>query len=109
VQKQTDLCLQASEHAARLSSTRDSAEWKKSREEFWMLYWGPLAVVEEAGSSSHVASEMVKFGDALKAIDPAAPSLPVEELTGASIAVAHACSDLVRSKWRVGILGWFGY
>ena len=53
--KQMDLCLAAAEHAARLASTKDEDQWKKSRDEFWMLYHGPLAVVENVGVESRVA------------------------------------------------------
>jgi len=114
LQKQTELCLQASEHAARLATTSDMLQWKKSWEEFWMLYWGPLAVVEEAGSESHVADNMVVMGKALMRYGPTPPSLPVRpvprdkpDLTGPAINVALSCRDLFSSKWRAGILGWF--
>jgi hypothetical protein len=46
LQTQTELCLRASEHAARLATTTDRVQWKKSSDEFWTLYLGPLAVVE---------------------------------------------------------------
>src|SRR5262249_50112202 len=66
--KQTELCLQASEHTARLASTSDRAQWDKSRGEFWMLWIGPLEVVQEAGSGSksRVADEMIAFGHELE-------------------------------------------
>ena len=106
--KQTELCLQASEHAARLASTMDKMQWDKSRGEFWMLYLGPLAVVEEAGTESQVAARMIDFGKALNALG-AAPALPASTLESPSLAVAHACRDLLSSKWQAGFLKWFGY
>jgi hypothetical protein len=113
IQKQTDLCLSASEHISRLATTTDKDQWKKSRDEFWMLYWGPLAVVEEGDDAdSRVAASMVAAGNVLKTLGPE-PTLPVEGLTGPSIAVAHACRDLMSSKWRTGIFrflaGWLGF
>ena len=45
LETQTDRCFAAAENAARLATTVDEEIWKKAREEFWMLYWGPLAIV----------------------------------------------------------------
>jgi hypothetical protein len=109
IAKQTDLCLAASEHAARLATTRSPAAFEKSREEFWMLYWGPLAVVEdvETRAESRVAIEMRKFGDAFKVVDAPNVPLPLDGLTTLAINIAHACRDLLGSKWEVGVLQWF--
>lgn len=104
--KQTELCLQASEQTARLASTVDKEQWAKSRGEFWMLYLGPLAVVEEAGTESRVATAMVAFGKELDKVG-LSPELPVSQLQSQSLAVAHACRDLLSSKWQAGIMGWF--
>src|SRR3954454_6246630 len=64
VEQQTKLCLAASENAARLASTRDPTTWTKAREEFWALYWGPLAMVEDVESRAQhgVEAAMVEFG-----------------------------------------------
>jgi hypothetical protein len=108
--KQTDLCVSAAEHGARLASTLDMPTWKKSREEFWMLYWGPLAIVEdvETHTQNRVEKAMVDFGTELKKIDPTSPSLPASALEGQALNVAHACRDLLSSKWNYGVLKWFG-
>ena len=107
--QQLELCLKASEHASRLATTQDQARWTKSREEFWMLHWGPLEIVEEAYERSPVITAMIEFGDALKKIDPQPPrQLPVAELLSPSNHIALACRDLVKSKWQIGVLGWFG-
>jgi hypothetical protein len=73
--KQTEVCHSAAEHTARLASTLDPKIWMKSREEFWMLYWGPLAIVEdvETRTDNRVEAAMVAFGDELKKIDPTSP------------------------------------
>jgi hypothetical protein len=106
--KQMDLCLAAAEHAARLASTKDESQWKKSREEFWMLYYGPLAVVETVGEESKVASSMVAFGSKLKELESLpTPSLPADGLKGLALDIAHAGRDLLISKWNVrGIAEW---
>jgi len=109
LEKQMELCLTASEHAARLATTRDMAQWDRSWEEFWMLYWGPLAITEEAGTDSLVANRMIVFGDRLKPYVSTPPVLPVAGLTQPSIDIAHSCSDLIQSKWRTGFLGWIRF
>jgi hypothetical protein len=110
LERQTELCVSAAEYAARLASTLDMDTWKKSREEFWMLYWGPLAIVEDVESHTHnrVEGAMVDFGTELNKISPTSPSLPASVLEGQAINVAHACRDLLSSKWKVGVLKWFG-
>src|SRR5712691_510833 len=68
LEKQTGLCHSAAEHVARLASSRDAKTWSNSREEFWMLYWGPLAIVEdvESQTKNRVEAAMIEFGDELK-------------------------------------------
>src|SRR4051812_36517729 len=67
LQKQTEVCHAAAEHVARLASTLHAETWDKSREEFWMLYWGPLAIVEdvETQTTNRVEAAMVAFGKEL--------------------------------------------
>jgi hypothetical protein len=105
--QQTTLCLQASETVARLASTRNLDEWKKYRGDFWMLYWGPLAVVEnktpESGPYSLVANRMIEFGNQLASTGDS-PTLPMDILTRSAINVSKACQDLVTSWWEPGFL-----
>ncbi len=108
LEMQSELCRSAAEHVARLASTIDLPTWQKSREEFWMLYWGPLAIVEDVESPTKVvAPAMIAFGERLKQVDPKSPTLPVTSLEGPAIDVAHACQALLSSKWNVGILKLF--
>ena len=105
---QSRLCNSAAEHAARLASTCELSTWQKSREEFWMLYWGPLAIVEDVESKSNrVEAAMVKFGDILKTIDAVSPPLPIRSLEQPALEISHACRDLLASKWNAGIMKWF--
>jgi len=110
LERQTGLCVAAAEQAARLASTRDNSTWAKSREEFWMLYWGPLAIVEdvESQTENRVEAAMVDFGAELKKINFISPTLPVDDLEKPALKVAHACRDLLSSKWKFGILRFFG-
>ncbi|HEV7718028.1 MAG TPA: hypothetical protein VGO70_03525, partial [Arsenicitalea sp.] len=101
------LCRSAAEHTARLASTLDLAAWKQSREEFWMLYCGPLAIVEDVESQSQkrVEPAMVEFGNQLKTFSPISPTLPLSVLEQPALNVAYACRDLLSAKWNVGVLG----
>src|SRR3954452_14728376 len=82
VEQQTKLCLAASENAARLASTREAATWAKAREEFWMLYWGPLAMVEdvESRAQKRVEAAMVNVGNLLREPDVDGAKLPMAPL-----------------------------
>jgi hypothetical protein len=110
LEKQTELCEAASGHAARLATTIDPETWKKSREEFWMLYYGPLAIVEDVESDvpNRVEEMMVRFGKRLSQIGHVPPPLPIRgELGDASLCIAYACRDLLASRWNYGILRLF--
>lgn len=109
LKSQMDQCLAASESVARLASTLDVATWKKARQEFWMLYLGPLAIVENVDPTGQnlVAAAMVEFRHELDKVDPAAPVLPLSDLRGSALAVSHACRDLLVARWKAGIFGWF--
>jgi hypothetical protein len=114
LETQTERCFSAAENAARLASTLDPETWKKAREEFWMLYWGPLAIVEdvepdaEASNVGDVQMLMVRFGEELKKVkEIPPPDLPLSQLENGSLAIAHACRDLLTSRWRVGMFTLF--
>src|SRR5262249_35275444 len=58
LQKQLELAFQASETASRLATVTDPTDWERARHHFWLLYWGPLSVVENPA----VEEQMIKFG-----------------------------------------------
>ena len=58
LQKQLDLCFEASDAASRLATEPDPVEWEKNRRIFWRLYWGTLSIVEDPG----VEKAMIKLG-----------------------------------------------
>jgi hypothetical protein len=71
LKKQMELCIQASEHAGRMATATKTPQWQKAWEEFWMLYYGPMVVVESEGPrpeiySNDVARTMVEFGGAIR-------------------------------------------
>jgi len=104
---QLDLCLNASETAAKLASTIDPKSWKQARERFWVLYWGPLSVVEtpldnnpEVFQPGQVEKQMVAIGKIVKDVE-ANPQLPVRDLEQLAFGLAHNCRDLILESWRV--------
>lgn len=58
---------------------------------FWLLYWGPLALVED----STVTRAMIQFGDALKT------NVSQAELKIYALELAHACRDSIAESWKV--------
>lgn len=99
LQKQLELCFQATETAARLASETDSAEWEKDRVTFWRLYWGPLSIVE----NPEVESAMVALGKLIPDKSDPSIKLPMTSLGPPSYKLAHAARDLVLSSWQVDL------
>jgi hypothetical protein len=56
--KRLELYIEAASVAAVATSGKDTKEVKKAKDQFWYLYWGPLAVVED----QMVSRAMVKLG-----------------------------------------------
>lgn len=72
--KQLSLYIEAVENAAVLSTSDDPVELKKAESRFWVLYWGPLAAVEDIGrtnirrtksNDAPIETRMVEFGELL--------------------------------------------
>jgi hypothetical protein len=99
LQKQLELCFQASEAASRLASETDPAEWERARLTFWRLYWGPLSVVEDRA----VEGAMVALGRHVPKEPVASPKLPMKELGEPSYELAHAIRNLVLTSWQVDL------
>jgi len=99
LQKQLELCFQASETAGRLASQTNPVEWEKARLEFWHLYWGPLSIVEDRA----VQAAMVNLGHKVPKYPVTAPELPMLELGGPSYRLALAVRDLVLTSWQVNL------
>jgi len=101
--KQMDLCFQASEATATLATTTDPETWRRARETFWMLYWGPLSVVEAplTGERGPVEAQMVVFGRKLEPLQND-PKLPLSALEQDSLDLAHKCRNLIFDSWEIG-------
>jgi hypothetical protein len=97
LQKQLDLCFQATETTGRLASESDPIEWEKARITFWRLYWGPLSVVE----GRLVEKAMVELGKLVPDNPVSSSTLPMKSLEVPSYELAHAVRGLVLPKWNV--------
>jgi hypothetical protein len=97
LQKQLDLCFEASETAARLATETNKEEWVKARLAFWRLYWGTLCIVEDRD----VESAMVKLGKLVLDEPAPQPSLPMKSLEAPSLKLAHAARILILKSWNV--------
>jgi hypothetical protein len=99
LQKQLEMCFQASNTAARLATETDPAEWEEARQTFWRLYWGTLGIVEDR----NVESAMVELGRLVPDKPVDAPTLPMESLRQPSIRLAHAARNLILNSWNVDL------
>lgn len=100
--KQMELCFQASEVASTLASSTNLQNWRRAKETFWMLYWGPLSVVEKplSGKRGPVEEQMVVFGKLLKPLNDS-PTLPFKGLEQESLKLAHKCRELIFDSWEI--------
>lgn len=93
-ERQLDLYFQECEGASVLANYPESApEWKDAEKKFWMLYWGPLVVVEDA---EHVSQAMIRFGAAMNT----SPRRP-EALRELSFDLAQSCRSSIAAAWKV--------
>jgi hypothetical protein len=82
--------FQATEAASKIANMEDVPSRREAIARFWLLYWGPLAVVEDAA----VERAMVNFGNALRSESP-----DRVELQQLSLDLAHACRDSLQKLW----------
>lgn len=100
---QLDLYQQASSAAAKLATLPSrSLEWKKASDDFWRLYYGPLAIVENYRSESSednadptVEEAMVAFGNCL--MDQ--KRLGSDDMLNLSLGLAHTCRVSLGATW----------
>jgi hypothetical protein len=58
LKQQMDYCFRACDAVGRMIAESDPEKWKAARADFWALYWGTLAVVEDRS----VEAAMVAMG-----------------------------------------------
>lgn len=99
-EKQLPLYLEAAEKAAFIAISENEKSRREAAERYWVLYWGPLAAVEDVGLSKpepKVETAMVKFGELLT------PDITNnrEELRRASLELAHAIRDAADPAFQI--------
>mgnify|MGYP003642440668 CR=1 FL=1 len=99
LEEQLDLGFQASTVVATLATTTDRDEWNAARIKFWLLYWGPLSVVEDKG----VEGCMVSIGKLVPGPAAVTPDLPMARLETLSYRLSHKVRDMVRTSWGVDL------
>jgi hypothetical protein len=99
LEKQLQLCFEATDAAASLATETDPTKWEQARLTFWRLYWGPLSIVEDAG----VEEAMVALGEIIPKEPSPPPSFPRSTLAVRSYHLAHAARNVILPKWRVNL------
>ena len=93
LEKQLKLYTEVSQVVSRIATSDDRAEMGKARKRFWELYWGELALVENAD----VEKTMVEFGDALSR------RVSEAELKSLALRVVHACRRSLDKSWGINV------
>lgn len=92
LEKQQELYFDAATAAATIASTRDAAERRKAEERFWILYRGPLVMVE----STDVSGAMKKFSRCLTGQD----KCDAGEMNDRSLALASTLETSMLNTWN---------
>jgi hypothetical protein len=91
------LYIEATEKAAVIATTDDEAARQDAERRFWVLYWGPLAAVEDVDLGKEnpgpIEAAMVAFGDDLK---KDAPQRDRAQLKRLSLELAHRVREAMR-------------
>jgi hypothetical protein len=101
-ERQLALYIEAAEKAATIATTQDREARKAAEARFWVLYWGPLAVVEDVGLvKAHVAAierAMVRFGEA---IEKGPDDRNGQQMKQLSLDLAHAIREAITPAFDV--------
>lgn len=91
LERQLKLYTEATQAAATIATSDNPAERTAALKRFWSLYWGELALVEDA----KVEAAMVQLGRALE------QKAPGDQIKRLSLTLAHACRDSLGKSWGV--------
>lgn len=102
-QRQIALYMDAAEAASKVATTEDDAERKGAEAKFWMLYWGPMAMLEdismnEKPRSSDIEAAMVQFGRQLQSPHSERDRAATQQ---ASLRLAHAFRTAIEDAFDV--------
>ena len=96
-EKLLTIYIEATTCAANLARTEDSDEWRKARDAFWKLYYGPLCLVEDQA----VESAMVEIGLLLESASFEDRVKNRKGLETAALNLAYACRNSIRTDWKI--------
>ena len=102
-EKQLQLYFDASEAASTLATSTEEPKRRLAEQKFWQLYWGPLAVVEDAGlkleddPDAKVEAAMVEFGNCLDRTE----SCDQDKMRNRSLRLAHTLRESIGKSWNV--------
>jgi hypothetical protein len=91
--RQLALYTEATQVAAKIATLPASEARAKAVGRFWELYWGELAMVENAA----VEGAMKRFGEVLAGNDDR------KQLQLLSLALAHACRESLDKAWGINV------
>jgi hypothetical protein len=91
-EKRMERYISAVNAAATIAANPNPVFREQAQAEFWTLYWGDLALFEDA----RVEAAMVEFGRRLKA------GLG-DDLKGCALTLAHACRDSLAESWSIDL------
>ncbi|HET9538690.1 MAG TPA: hypothetical protein VFP43_25640 [Mesorhizobium sp.] len=98
LRKQLDLIFEASDTVSLLANSTNPEAWEKARARFWVLYWGPLGIVED----NRIARCMIEASKLVPAPEvKTTPDLPVTALHTTSIRLCHVARDFILNNWDV--------
>jgi len=87
-------------HALEQEQQLTSEEFSEDLGRFWVLYWGPLAMVED----SHVEEAMVIFGRSLQDRQDGSSNECARMIKQASLALAHRARESLEQQWGVQLI-----
>lgn len=90
--KQQQLYFEAATAAATIASSADAAQRRQAEATFWMLYWGPLVMVE----STDVSGAMKAFGRCISGAEKCTGA----DLQNRSLALASALEASILRTWN---------
>jgi hypothetical protein len=92
-ERQISLYFDATSSAATLASNSEADALRDAEAQFWNLYYGPLALVEDR----KVATAMINFGQCLK------ENCSQGELKNLSLSLARACRESISTSWSIDL------
>ena len=94
LERQLKLYTEATQIASTIATTGNAKTKAEAQDRFWSLYWGELALVEDAA----VETAMVRFGEALRSGSPEGATRQ------RALELAHACRGSLARSW--GVAAW---